>query len=247
MDKVRKKYLTKLNHQNQLIKKTHHIKNIQDEIKNGIIYKNEKLFSFWILASLNWLVKPPFGKCNKCPDEKNNTNHLFKCKLLENDTKLINDKFKFIFIKYKIPNPLLNSTLKLNVFDITQRNILNPKLLKKIYPKNLLSAVIEYAAMDKLKSLCGFLPNSLHKLIKHYKPQTYTDDIKDIRLYLLESYHDFWIAYQNQLNNNNEIKGIEKRKNYTRSRSLKKLNHLFRPKNGRKLSNINFHSSNFDS
>jgi len=87
---IRKINIKKLNQQSEIMK-FDHLNKIQEKMKDYGIKNNGKLYSFWLLASIKWLIVPPFKKCVLCKKGNLYTEHLLKCDKLKNEIDNIKD------------------------------------------------------------------------------------------------------------------------------------------------------------
>jgi len=102
---IRKPLLNKYKQQTLTIIKAKHSDKIKDKIYKYCMENNEKLWSFWILATLRWLIPAPFVTCNYCfSNEKFNTYHLNQCPILKNYNNELNQNFIKLLKDLKIPN-----------------------------------------------------------------------------------------------------------------------------------------------
>jgi len=150
-----------------------------------LVNDKEKLWSFFILSTLRWLVAHPIGICPLCNSNKKDTNsHFFECSGINSLFYQIEKKLYHLCQSVEIKLPMINDifVLKLN----SNNNPMEQTFKKKKKNAKLIKCIESFNNCDKEALFAGFLPKSLHQIIKLYSKKDYIDTEDKFRLFFLE-------------------------------------------------------------
>src|ERR1700722_15909220 len=178
--------------------------------KHAIESGNEKLWSYFILATLRWFTPPKkllsYPDCVLCPLKASDTlNHFLECPGLQKEHSYCYQALLQALRDKDISYPDYDrmdadKSIHIDFLSNSLPKSSNNHLKYWNINKAMRNIVLNCSKYDKASAIAGFIPYSIMRMLKYLRPNTSTQDIQEIKLAILESCASRYNSYRRKRN-----------------------------------------------